>query len=286
MSEFRGSKYVQSNIGDSYIITKNFLELGRLVLFSGSPCQISGLKRYLRKDYDNLITIDFVCHGVPNNKLFLSYIKFLENKNHSKITSFCFRDKTIGWQQFAVKALFNNGKVYCQPQTIDKWRLAFNRDIMLRQSCYNCLYKTKDRESDITIADLWGINEVVPELNDNKGTSLLLIQNDKAQKLFEAVNSQAIYKFIDFERIKKFNSFHQTKIHEKRDVFIEICLSLGFGKAYNKYVESNLLVRLYNFCRRMLGKGKRILLKIFRIEKKAFTQSIVDELLTNNTNIK
>ena len=286
LSVFRGSKYVQSSIEDSFKECKKFLEDGRFVLFSASPCQISALKSFLKKDYQNLLTIDFVCHGVPNKKLLSSYIKYQEIQAGSEIRRLAFRQKTNGWKQFSVELDFANGITYCQPQTKDIWMLTFNKNIMLRKSCYTCPYKTKARISDVTLADLWGIGRVAPELDDDKGTSLMLIQSEKARSIFEKLKQEAIYKKIDFDAIEDCNSFHQTELHLNRDNFIEICLKKGFNVAYEKYVAEKGPILIYRFVRRILGKIKRKLFKLLNIKEKQTIEVIVDKLLRTGQNVE
>lgn len=285
LSEFYGSKYVQSYIGDSFIHAKEFLEAGRNVFFSGTPCQIAGLRRYLKHDYENLLTMDFVCHGVPNSRLLKSYIHFQESKYKRSSTQIAFRRKYFGWKQFAIAITFSDGTAYCQSQTTDYWMLAFNKNIMLRKSCYSCSYKTKERESDITVADLWGIDFVAPELDDNKGTSLLLIQNEKGKNIFESLRKKMIYKTIDFNAIKDFNSFHQTELHPCRNEFITECFNNSFDSAYKKYVAEYGVMVIYRKGRRILGKIKQRMYKTLGIGRKDST-NIVDDLLESGKNVE
>ena len=179
----RGSKYVQSQIGDTFRMVKRRLAEGAKVLFVGTPCQVSGLRAYLRRDYDNLYCCDFICHGTPSPLLFSKYLRWIESKKGIKVTKFNFRHKKSGWYD-AVRAA--NGRVWMKGD-LDAYFLGFNRNVSLRESCYNCPAIGLPRKGDITIADFWGIGMMykfdspreIPNgvslvmINDEKGTCLL-----------------------------------------------------------------------------------------------------------------
>ncbi|MBR2023694.1 MAG: Coenzyme F420 hydrogenase/dehydrogenase, beta subunit C-terminal domain [Clostridia bacterium] len=180
LAKFRGSKYVQSKIGDSYKQAETFLQQGRWVLFTGTPCQIGGLYAYLRRDYDTLLTQDIICHGVPSPLVWQKYLdeKRKENKTISAVS---FRDKEKGWKQFSMAITFANGIRYSKTLGVDSMMRVFLSDWCLRPSCHDCAYKTKNRHSDITLADYWGIEKVHLEMFDDKGTSLLLVHTPKGE---------------------------------------------------------------------------------------------------------
>lgn len=187
LSDFRGSKYVQSEIGDTYHQAEAFLKQGRLVLFSGTPCQIGGLKAYLGKSYGNLICQDIICHGVPAP---LAWKKYLEDQQRifgGKPVAAFFRDKTFGWSNFSMSIRFSNGKSYLCSMKQDSFMKAFLMNYCLRDSCYQCAFKQEARQADITLADFWGINRIAPEMNDDRGTSLVLIHTEQGKTLFDEV---------------------------------------------------------------------------------------------------
>lgn len=203
IAKFRGSKYVQSNIGNNFQIAKDFLKQGRKVLFSGTPCQIAGLKRFLQKDYNNLITIDFICHGVPSPKIWKIYLKetvfkLLEKslktsdfpvhthkEYYNIISSINFRDKSFGWKKYSFSLKLNHPKleggntVFCDPMDKNIYLQGFIRNIFLRPSCYKCPMKNFKSQSDYTLADYWGVEKFHPSFYDPHGVSLLFIHNDK-----------------------------------------------------------------------------------------------------------
>jgi coenzyme F420-reducing hydrogenase beta subunit len=183
---FRGSKYVQSYIGDSFIKAESFLKQGRKVLFTGTPCQIAGLHNFLRKDYDNLLTIDVICHGVPSPLVWKEYLKSIGNGNYP--TNISFRDKSSGWKLFSVKYEFLT-KTIVKRFSKDNYMRCFLKDIFLRPSCYDCPSKAGKSDSDITLGDFWGVQNYHPEIDDDKGVGVALIWTDKGKEFFEHIDA-------------------------------------------------------------------------------------------------
>ncbi len=188
--KLRGSKYVQSDLSDTFKAVEQELKSGRIVAFSGTGCQVAGLKSFLRKDYENLYTFDIVCHGVPSPKVFGDYISYI-NKKYGKISGFNFRDKTLlGWdmhiESFMVKGKKRISRMYAQ---------LFTTDYISRESCYNCKYTNISRPGDFTLADFWGVDKAFKGFNDNKGVSLLLVNSEKGNDLFEDANVKNVIEF-------------------------------------------------------------------------------------------
>lgn len=187
--KFRGSKYVQSKIGDTFKIAKEFLNEGRIVLFSGTPCQISGLDAYLMKKYDNLILVDIACHGVPSPLVYKEYIKKLQLLNTSGIKDIRFRDKSTGWKTYSFKVEYNNGEL--KEKGYDNiYMKGFLKDIYLRPSCYTCKFKKPITSADLTLADYWGVQHKHPEFDDDKGISLILVNSKKGQSKFNLISKK------------------------------------------------------------------------------------------------
>lgn len=203
LKKFRGSKYVQSHIGKSFKEAKSFLKDGREVLFSGTPCQIAGLKQYLRKDYDNLYTIDFICHGVPSPMVWRKYLQEeiarqceKNTVSHSAISTkdalikgICHRDKSNGWKKYSFALQLSvptgngeNSVSLCINANENPFLKGFLCDLYLRPSCHHCAFRCGRSGSDLTIADLWGCQEVYPQMNDNKGTSAIYMYNERMPK--------------------------------------------------------------------------------------------------------
>jgi len=182
--KFRGSKYLQSVIGDAYHKAKIFLQQGRHVLFSGTPCQIAGLYAYLGKDDSNLITCEVVCHGVPSPRVFAAYKAAMECRYEAKIKKIAFRRKDYGWKRYCVVLSFENATEYRRIFTDDPYMIGFLQNTYLRPSCHTCRFSRLPRVADISLADFWGVREHHPEWDDDKGTSLVLAQSKKGHEFF------------------------------------------------------------------------------------------------------
>ena len=188
LQEFRGSKYTQSDLKGCFKECRDFLKDGRLVLFSGTPCQIAGLSSFLRKPYENLILVDFICHGVPSPRLWREYKRFHEKKSAARIVRTASRRKDCGWKQFSLAFTFVNASEYCQTLNKDYYLQLFLRDMCLMNGCYECGFKSQlgdRRPSDITLADFWGIQKEFPDLDDDKGTSFVVVHSPKGKNLIE-----------------------------------------------------------------------------------------------------
>lgn len=183
----QGSKYIQSDIKLCFRKIKKHLATNRPVLFCGTPCQVEGLLCYLKKPYENLFTLDFICHGVPSPKAWQEYIKHQEKAFSSKVCSASFRDKSNGWLSFSSKLKFANKTEYLEVYHEDAYMKAFLQNISLRKSCYNCRFKSVNRNSDIIMGDLWGIKNILPHITDDKGVSVAFIQSEKGRYLLEQI---------------------------------------------------------------------------------------------------
>lgn len=219
--KFRGSKYTQSKIGTTYSEAKQFLNQGRIVLFTGTPCQIDGLKRFLGKEYNNLICQDIICHGVPSNYIW-DYYKNIRRKNRL-ISNINFRDKQFGWQKYSVRFDYKDGSFDLIMQRDDYFMKCFLSDLCLRPSCYSCNYKSIHRKSDITLADFWGVEKVEPEMFDDKGTSIIFINSSKGKQIFEEINSKIYYKKVNIDDVIKYNPYavRGAKYPKGRDIFLK-----------------------------------------------------------------
>ena len=199
LAKLRGSKYVQSIIGKSYKKVKEFLIKEKIVLFSGTPCQIAGLLAYLQKDYKNLYTLDIVCHGVPSPLIFEEYKSYIEKKINNKIYNIKFRDKKYSWIYYNIsinEAVINKkSKSYIGSYYSDPYIRGFLRDYFLRPSCHECKYTNLDRMGDVTMADYWGYKKQQKTDKNFKelGVSLAIINTDKGKKLFNDCKPNLTY---------------------------------------------------------------------------------------------
>ena len=219
-----GSKYLQSEIGDIYRKVKDDLEQNKQVLFTGTPCQIEGLKSYLNEEYDNLLCVSIICHGVPSPRIFEKYINEKEINEKKKIKNINFRDKKDGWHNYSIAYEYTNDKNVI-PFTSDTYMNAFLSNLILRESCYNCQMRFKNKNTaDMIIGDYWGIENVFPEMDDNKGISAVIINSEKGKELFEEIKSNIIHKLTNLEDIVKANPclVDSTKYTKKREKFFDM----------------------------------------------------------------
>lgn len=237
--KFRGSKYVQSIIGENLKITKKFLDEGRLVLFSGTPCQVDGLIRFLGKEYENLITIDIICHGVPSKKVWNLYKECIDI--NGDIESVNFRDKSVSWEDYGFKITYKNRPEFKQLAKDNLYMRGFVNDFYLRPSCYDCKFKGINRSSDITLGDFWGIDNILPKLNDKKGTSIVIIQNNKGKNLFDKILENITFKEVDINQVVKYNkSIIESPIKsDKRDKFFYYINKFKFNQAIDLSMENS-----------------------------------------------
>lgn len=187
ISAFRGAKYVQSVIGNTYREAQAFLRQGRWVLFTGTPCQIRGLYRFLGKNYGNLLTLDTVCHGVPSPLVWQTYLSTLFCHGE-KITSLSMRDKTYGWKQYQMLIQSDSRLLYFGKATHNLYSQGYLADLYLRPSCHVCPVKQGRSGSDITLGDFWGIRRYHPEMDDNRGVSLVLINSTRGMNFFQELD--------------------------------------------------------------------------------------------------
>lgn len=202
--ELQTSKYVQSRIGSTFKIIKDELKTGRWVLFSGTPCQCAGLQKYLGRVYDNLLLIDFVCHGVPSPLVWQKYLK-LRVKKVNEIQSISFRDKNLSWERYLLKfSLKNSNKYLADDLEHDLYLKGFLNNLYLRPSCHECKFCQKNRSVDITLADFWGVKEEVPSMYNSNGTSLVFIHSKQGKHIFKSLSNIKM-QYINFMQGVKYN---------------------------------------------------------------------------------
>lgn len=201
LEAFRGSKYVQSKIGNTYIEIETYLKQGRIILFSGTPCQIAGLNRYLRLDYENLITVEIVCHGTPSPKVWRDYAAQLPLKDVSKISM---RDKATGWRGYSFSLYDIDGNtIFSELSSVNKYLMAFSSNLTIRPSCFQCPSKAGKSKSDITLADFWGIEKLYPLFDDDNGVSLVFVNSEKGLYLLKKAELNLFH--VCYESVIPFN---------------------------------------------------------------------------------
>lgn len=251
----RGSKYFQAKVGDTFKQVKKDLLDGKEVLFSGTGCQINGLSMFLGKDYANLFLLDIICHGTPSPKLWRNYVKYQESK-HGKLESVNFRCKEDSWVDFGMK----ENQFYISKDK-DSFMRMFLRNYCLRPACYDCHAKY-NKKSDMTIADFWGIENVAPEMNDGRGTSLIITRTEKGQELFDCIKSELKWKEVSYEEGVKGNPSEYSSVArpQQRDTFFEDLEKMPFEEMEKKYA-ADIQVSLP---RRVERKIKHTIKKILR----------------------
>ena len=259
LQKLRGAKYVQSSLGNCYQDIKKQLESGREVLFSGTPCQVVGLKSFLRKDYDHLICIDFVCHGVPLPAVWEKYIQYRMKMDHQESVPvhINMRNKETGWSRYSYSVEFRyaDGRRYISENSDDFFMQLFVNNYILRKSCGNCRFKGYERTSDITLGDFWGIWDIAPEMDDNEGTSLVLTHSKKGKRLFDMLAKNINFKQVTLEQASRMNpSLLESSVHHSdREKVLEAIFQGSFEDALsilntpqvNKGVKE-YLIRIFN----------------------------------------
>ena len=282
--DFRGSKYMQSRIGTAYQDAEYFLKQGRKVLFSGSPCQIKGLKLFLRKNYDNLIAVDFICHGVPSPKVWREYLKETIARKSGKnsvlpypipckigIDTVDFRSKSTGWKKYSFALTLSETSVEGVKNTVllssvfseNPFMRAFLADLILRPSCYSCPSKSGRSGSDLTIADYWAIPQVAPEFDDDKGVSLVLVQTEKGKSFYQSLKEKTTFIVTSYQEAQGANGGfkEKTPMHPKRSRFFT---EFAQSDDIIGVIDRTLRIPIY---RKLLKKVKNGIKKMLKSDK-------------------
>lgn len=259
LQKILGSKYVQSNTTEVYRDIKKLLESENFVLFSGTPCQVAALRSFLRKDYNNLLCIDIICHGVPGVGLFQSYIEHLEKKG-KKIISFLFRDKRYGWNSIGSMTYCNrNQKRHTAPVFVSEssYYMLFEHSYTLRSSCYSCPFSTPERVGDITIGDYWGIQKEHPEylscnggeLNEADGISCVLINTEKGASFLDKYGDGLMLYPSELGKVSRNNPrlLHPSNMPAERDEIFNLYKEKGYDKVekwYWRKFRNKIIIRM------------------------------------------
>lgn len=249
-----GSKYVQSQVSFSYQHVKESLIDNKIVLFSGTPCQVSGLRRYLKRDYENLYCIDIICHGVPSPMLWEKYASSIEEKYGGKISFINFRCKDKSWSQFGMKARVGDMVVF-EPKENNSYLYMFLRNYCLRPTCYQCKMKGHS-EADITIGDFWGINNIYPDMNDDRGISSIMVRNEKGKRLVELVKPHMTFRECTYEDIVRNNSaeLYSVQWPKERNTFFLDINNLEFSRFESKYMNEGIKKKVIRLVKKMIRK--------------------------------
>lgn len=238
IKRLRSSKYLQSKAEGLYKQIRELLRNGEKVLACGTPCQMAALRSFLRKDYENLIIVDFICRGVNSPKVYRKYLDSLEEQYGGKVIYVKAKNKELGWRNLTRKVVFDNGKAYYGVHMDDDFRRGYHTNVFCRPSCYHCQYKGFPRMADITIADYWGIERVDKNLDNNIGTSMILLNSQKGIEYFEKVKDKLEWEETKFDSILPGNialrkSIEPAKIDRKK--FFEDLDKGTFDDVVKKY---------------------------------------------------
>ncbi len=201
LEKLRSSKYLQSNAEGLYCHIRELLRGGNRVLACGTPCQMAALRSFLGKDYENLVIVDFICRGVNSPKAYRKYLDSLERRFEGKVVYVKAKNKELGWRKLTRKIVFDNGRSYYGVGMDDDFRRAYHKNLLCRPSCYSCRYKGFPRMADITIGDYWGIERIDRNLDNNIGTSMILLNSKKGEAYFELCRNRMEWVETPFESI-------------------------------------------------------------------------------------
>ncbi|WP_290762987.1 Coenzyme F420 hydrogenase/dehydrogenase, beta subunit C-terminal domain [Fibrobacter sp. UBA4297] len=267
LSRLRGSKYVQADVGLVYQKIRSLLKAGRKVLFSGTPCQVAGLYAVLGNAATSadLFTVDVVCHGSPSVKVFEKYVAEIEKDKSALVNSTRFRDKRNGWRLFSMTSSLNtiSGDCFQFSKTLreDKFMRVFLQNICLNTSCADCHYGKLPRIADITLGDYWNIAQVHPEMDDNKGTSVVLLNTAHSRGLFDSITDKVVQCESSVDAAIAGNPciVRSSKQHPKRVEFFSNLDKYALDLLVKMYCPYPTIVKkLYYRLREVLGKIKRM----------------------------
>ena len=239
-SKMRGSKYVQSELNNIFTTIKEKLSKGQLVCFSGTPCQVAGLNSYLGKEYENLITIDLVCHGVGSPLLFRKYLEYMEKKYDSKVVDVKFRNKTYGYHSSTMRVDYENGKKYFGSGRIDYMSKAFFKEASSRESCYKCPFRGKERVGDFTVFDSWHIEQLIKDKkDDDKGFTNLYVNTKKGLAFLDNLKTNLELWEADVDKMRNLDGIMIEKNPIKfsqRDEMLSELANNDFETTMQKYL--------------------------------------------------
>ncbi len=260
LEKLKGSKYLQSDLKNIFIEIKSNIKT-RKVLFVGTPCQVAGLKSFIREENSNLICIDLFCHGVPSPKLYKKYVDELELNNNDKLIEYNFRDNSTGWDTYSNTAKFKKKNI-CELASENSYMKLFLCDVALRESCYNCNFKLDNKYSDITLGDFWGVKSYYPEIYNKEGVSAIIINTNIGKEIFDCIKKDLVYKKCSIDEILKNNSSLKlsSKSPKNRKKFFKDLNNTSFDKLSKKYATKSLYTRI-------IIKSKQIIKKIICHDK-------------------
>lgn len=256
----RRSKYVQSDTDKAFSEAEAFLREGRMVMYCGTPCQIAGLNAYLDNEYEELITCDLACSGVPSPKVWEMYLDFLQERHKSKIKAVSFRNKTTGWSNSSMKVDFENDSYYLDEVRKEIFFIGFGKSIYNRSSCYNCLFRLNNTKADITLADFWGIERLGDsDFLDNKGVSLVIVNTAKGNEAVTQIKDRLFVKEKPLDDAVRYNPRLVSSVpvpDGRTRFFSDMKAGYSFDKLRRKYMDNfSIKYRVKCLAKKILGKA-------------------------------
>lgn len=265
LSSLRGSKYVQSDIGNTYVVAKRYLDSGRQVMFTGTPCQIAGLRKYLQREYPNLLCVDVVCYSVPSPLVWRKYLYARKQvdcvgNNRRNLTHVRFRDKRLGWGVYTLSFQYDDGYEYAGSMHDDAYMRGFLSSLFNRRSCEKCSFRGLRSGSDLTIADYWHVTNHFPDLSDNIGTSLVLVNNAKGRTFIDGIRDKVKLSESSFAKACEINKpiVRSFASHVNRGRFFRSITKSNFNfdctVAQLLLVEPSGVIKVFSKIKRMIRR--------------------------------
>lgn len=257
----RQSKYAQSRINNVFRTIKDLLQHQQTVLFCGTPCQVAGLQKYLKKDYANLLCCDFICRGVISPKVYQKFLSDMHPNNHAQLEKVHFKNKEFGWNCFSTKLSFDDGSTYHMDRDHDYYMRGYlKHNLYLRPSCHQCQYKTLPRISDISLGDFWGIGNYDPTLDNDAGTSVVLVNSCKGQQLFSWAADQLQVHPRTLEEVLSGNSclLHSAPEGKYRNYFFKHIDHCTFSELIERIEHKSSKLKITDRILQALSRVKRM----------------------------
>ena len=251
LKEIMGSKYIQARVGRSYIDVERDLKDGKYVLFSGTPCQVNALCSYLNKDYERLICVDIVCHGVPSEMIWEKYFNYIKMLHRINPVSIKFRDKRYGWKNYGISIEDGKKKIFI-PFVKDTYMHFFLNNLSIRPSCFNCTAREK-RKADITLADFWGIEDIDISMKCSSGVSLVIIRTQKGNNIFKSLNDLINKEELYIDAVKYNPSEYKSVcMPSNRSDFYREAIQMNYNELVDKYYKRNISVEIKTLIKQII----------------------------------
>ena len=252
----RGSKYIQSTLAGIYRQLKTDLKEGLPVLFTGTPCQVAALKAFLGETHKNLLTVDVICHGVPSPDVWEHFVAYINRKYNGQMTDYAFRNKAVSWRRYSPKVRFADGRQVEENDHTGAFIELFRYDVCMRPSCTGCRYASVHREGDITIGDFWGIENVLPQLDDVKGVSAVMVNSEKGEVALRAVESGLELAPCTQEQIaaRQPNLSRPSQFSNKAEAFQRDIKTMDFSAILKKYTRVGMKRRVIDLMKKVLSR--------------------------------